>query len=89
MPFTLKRRQFAIKLAFVITSNKSQGDIFHKVGICLLNPVSGHNLFYVAISTVSTKYSIKVKILNSENQDAHFKGFNRAFTVNLVYKEIL
>ena len=33
LPFTLKRKQFPIRLAFGITSNKSQGETLTKVGL--------------------------------------------------------
>ena len=33
LPFTLKRRQFPIRLAFGITSNRSQGETLQKVGL--------------------------------------------------------
>ena len=40
-PFTLKRRQFPIRLAFAMTINKSQGQTISNVGIYLPAPVFG------------------------------------------------
>ncbi|XP_065320848.1 ATP-dependent DNA helicase PIF1-like [Gordionus sp. m RMFG-2023] len=42
LPFTLKRRQFPIIPAFVITINKSQGQTFDHVGLFLPEPVFAH-----------------------------------------------
>jgi ATP-dependent DNA helicase PIF1 len=34
MPFTLRRRQFPIRLAYAMTINKSQGQTLRNVGLC-------------------------------------------------------
>ncbi|XP_036148429.1 uncharacterized protein LOC118647495 [Monomorium pharaonis] len=49
-PFTFKRRQFPIKLAFAMTINKSQGQTFDRVGIDLRKDVFNHGQLYVAFS---------------------------------------
>lgn len=41
-PFTFKRRQFPIKLAFAMTINKAQGQTFEKIGIDLRKDVFNH-----------------------------------------------
>ncbi|XP_044005589.1 uncharacterized protein LOC122850523 [Aphidius gifuensis] len=41
-PFTFKRRQFPIKIAFAMTINKSQGQTFEKVGIDLRKDIFNH-----------------------------------------------
>ncbi|XP_065318881.1 uncharacterized protein LOC135926876 [Gordionus sp. m RMFG-2023] len=50
LPFTLKRRQFPIIPAFVITINKSQGQTFDHVGLFLPEPVFAHGQLYVALT---------------------------------------
>ncbi|ETV63994.1 hypothetical protein H257_19069 [Aphanomyces astaci] len=40
LPFKLKRRQFAVKLAFAMTINKSQGQTLSRVGLILPSPLS-------------------------------------------------
>jgi ATP-dependent DNA helicase PIF1 len=54
LPFTLSRLQFPVKLAFAMTINKSQGQTFSQVGICLLQRVFTHGQLYVAISRVTS-----------------------------------
>ncbi|XP_018400734.1 PREDICTED: ATP-dependent DNA helicase pif1-like, partial [Cyphomyrmex costatus] len=49
-PFTFKRRQFPIKLAFAMTINKSQGQTFDKIGIDLRKDVFNHGQLYVGFS---------------------------------------
>ena len=48
--FHLSRRQFALRLAFAMTINKSQGQSVKNVGIHFQTPVFTHGQFYVAMS---------------------------------------
>jgi hypothetical protein len=41
-PVTIRRRQFPIRPAFSMTTNKSQGQTFEKAGINLPSPVFSH-----------------------------------------------
>jgi ATP-dependent exoDNAse (exonuclease V) alpha subunit len=42
MPFTLRRHQFPVRLAFAMTINKAQGQTLKMVGIFLPKPVFTH-----------------------------------------------
>lgn len=41
-PFTLKRGQFPVRMAFAMTINKSQGQTLHTVGVYVRQPVFTH-----------------------------------------------
>ncbi|XP_011859489.1 PREDICTED: ATP-dependent DNA helicase RRM3-like [Vollenhovia emeryi] len=79
-PFTFKRRQFPVKLAFAMTINKSQGQTFEKVAVDLRKDVFNHGQLYVALSRVRSWDSLKVYV-EDNNQSNKVK--------NYVYKEIL
>ena len=49
-PFDLRRRQFPVRPAFVMTINKSQGQSIDKLGVCLPKPCFVHGQLYVAYS---------------------------------------
>jgi len=79
-PFSFKRRQFPIKLAFAMTINKSQGQTFEKVVVDLRKDVFNHGQLYVALSRVRSWDSLKIYVGN-DNILNHVK--------NYVYKEVL
>ncbi|XP_074099927.1 ATP-dependent DNA helicase pif1-like [Cotesia typhae] len=78
-PFTFKRRQFPIKLAFCMTINKAQGQTFHKIGIDLTKDVFNHGQLYVALSRVRSWASLAVFFDNTKND---------RLVKNYVYKEL-
>jgi len=89
MPFILERRQFPVGVAFAMTINKSQSQILEKVGICLRELVFSHGQLYVAMSRVTSKTSVTIKVIESTIQGKLKKGRNAVYTRNVVYKEIL
>ncbi|XP_058797002.1 ATP-dependent DNA helicase pif1-like [Phymastichus coffea] len=78
-PFTFKRRQFPIKLAFAMTINKAQGQTFKKTVVDLQKDVFNHGQLYVAMSRVRSWDSIKI-YLGNYTQTRKVK--------NYVYKEL-
>lgn len=87
LPFTLKRLQFPVRLAFGMTINKSQGQTMSYVGLYLNSPVFCHGQLYVALSRVTSRNNIKVVV--SENSFITEQGERYPAMRNVVYPEIL
>jgi ATP-dependent exoDNAse (exonuclease V) alpha subunit len=75
----LRRRQFLVRVAFVITINKSQGQTLDNVGVYLSSLVYSHGQLYVVISRVTSRANIK--IFNGQSPNGYMR--------NVVYKEVL
>ncbi|XP_065679979.1 ATP-dependent DNA helicase PIF1-like [Hydra vulgaris] len=69
LPFTLKRRQFPVRLAYSMTINKSQGQTFEKVGVYLKKPCFLHGQLYVACSRTRSFNSLFFKVDKHPLQD--------------------
>jgi ATP-dependent DNA helicase PIF1 len=82
LPFTLRRLQFPVCLAFAMTINKSQGQSLNYVGLDLRMPVFGHGQLYVGVSRITTPQGIKILLDNSASGRANQ-------TLNITYNEIL
>ncbi|KAI8571677.1 hypothetical protein RHMOL_Rhmol01G0137900 [Rhododendron molle] len=70
-PFTMKRRQFPIKLAFSMTINKSQGQTLKNVGLYLPNSCFSHGQLYVVLSRVTSPRGLKILIVNKPAPSPH------------------
>lgn len=78
--FTLRRRQFPVRLAFAMTINKAQDQSVQFVGLDLRVPVFSHGQLYVALSRATSRH--RIKVLLAETAEA-----SRA--INIVYPEVL
>jgi ATP-dependent DNA helicase PIF1 len=80
-PFVLQRRQYPIKVCYVMTINKSQGQTLSKVGVYLKKPVFTHGQLYVAISRVTSQNGLFI-LIEDDSDNCSTK------TRNIVYKEV-
>jgi len=76
MPLPMSRHQFPVRLAFVMTINKAQGQSVRIVGLDLRTPVFSHGQLYVALSRCTSRDRIKVLMEGTK-------------TANIVYPEVL
>nr|VDD13456.1 unnamed protein product [Brassica oleracea] len=79
LPFTLRRRQFPIRLCYAMTINKCQSQSLKEVILYLPKPVFSHGQFYVALSRVTSKAGLTI-IKTEDSYQLKVK--------NIVYKEI-
>ena len=84
VPFKFERVQFPVKLAYCLTINKSQGQGFDKIGICLPLPVFSHGQLYVAFSRGKRFNGIYIEISDTPHQFSN-ASINVGRTVNVVY----
>ena len=86
----LSRLQFPIRLAFSMTSNKSQGQSLQQIGIYLKSTFFDHGQMYVATSRCGNRNQIKYCIPNnsSGSQLLIEQKKEKYFIQNVVYNEI-
>ena len=72
-PFTFKRRQFTVKIAFAMTINKSQGQTFEKTSVDLHRDVFNNGQLYVAFFRVRSWETLKVYL--GAQKDGIVKNF--------------
>ncbi|CAL1363258.1 unnamed protein product [Linum trigynum] len=80
-PFTMKRRQFPVRLCYAMTINKSQGQTLDRAGVFLPKPGFSHGQLYVAISRVRSAAGLRFLIHNDSSLPTNC-------TKNVVYTEL-
>nr|XP_028954994.1 uncharacterized protein LOC114823729 [Malus domestica] len=81
-PFTVRIRQYPLKICYAMTINKSQGQSLKMVGLFLSQTVFSHGQLYVTLSRVTSKKGLKIVI-------AHNSDMPYGYTKNIVYKDVL
>ena len=77
-PFTLRRRQFPVRVAFAMAMNKSQGQSPGRAGLFLPRPVFSNGQLYVAFSRPgyppSAVKGVRVVAVEVEGAEGNLKG---------------
>ncbi|KAG1120247.1 hypothetical protein G6F42_012790 [Rhizopus arrhizus] len=84
-PYDFIRIQFPLRLAFVMTINKAQGQTLNSIGLYLPSQVFSHGQLYVAMSRVKTPSSIKIMIEPDVSTIQDHDGY---YLDNIVYSEV-
>ncbi|KAG2927925.1 hypothetical protein PC116_g18773 [Phytophthora cactorum] len=79
----MKRNQFPVMPAFVMTISMAQEQAIHRVGIYLEQSVFTHGQLYVALSRVPSREAINIAV-DPEAIDED----ERVHTKNFVYRKI-
>ena len=69
LPFTFKRLQFPVRLAFAMSINKAQGQSLRVAGINLANPCFSHGQLYVACSRLGDPKSLYIYTPNQKTKN--------------------
>lgn len=77
------RRQYPLKLAWVMTINKSQGQTLKRVGLMLPDPVFAHGQLYVGLSRVTSQNGLRIAAGSNINEDPEVVGID-----NIVWPEV-
>ncbi len=88
-PFSFKRRQFPVRLAYSITTNKSQGQTLKRAGLWLPVPLFTHGQLYVAMSRVGNPKDLRVLIKDCKVHNEVGAEEDGQWTDNVVFREVL
>ena len=85
-PFILKRIQWPVQIAYVVSMNESQGQTFTKCCLLLTNSVFTYGQLYIGLSRCGEPNDLSIYV----NKDEYSYLLNDKFyTRNVVYPEVL
>ena len=88
--FQLTRKQFPLRLAYVMTFNKSQSQTLDRVLIDITGPPFSHGQFYVAMSRVRDCLRIALYVQKEQLvEDATAPTGMMATVRDIVYQDVL
>ncbi|XP_036354835.1 ATP-dependent DNA helicase pif1-like [Octopus sinensis] len=73
LSFTFRREQFPIRLSYVMSINKSQGQSLSVVGLYLAEPYFSHGQLYAGYSRVSCRNSLHAFISQGKTKNVVYK----------------
>ena len=94
-PFTSRRRQFPLRVAFAVAINKSQGQFLDRVGLYLPRPVFTHGQLFVALSRSGYPpgpvdgRGVRILVINAEGNHCRLPGHEVVYNRNVVYRKVL
>jgi ATP-dependent DNA helicase PIF1 len=80
-PYSFKRTQFPVRLAYAMTINKSQGQTLEKVGIGLKQEVFSHSQLYTGFSRTTSGDGMGLVIADNLQESRLIK--------NVVWRQVL
>ena len=99
LPFSLRRVQFPVRLAWALTIDKAQGQTLARAGLFLQRPCFSHGQLYVAFSRVGSFERIRVLcvrgpsgkhgLLTDEEAASAGVPAGGVYTRNVVYDEVI
>ena len=81
LPFEFRRTQFPLRLAFAMTINKTQGQTFNYVELCLKESMFMYEQLYIALSRVTNAANLRMIVPDTEKT-------RQEKIKNVVYSEV-
>jgi hypothetical protein len=88
--YQLTRRQFSLRLAYIMTDNKSQSQTLSKLLLNITLPPFSHGQLYVALSRAQDYNNIRFNITEDQLMQSNISLTGIMPTVdNIVYEDVL
>ena len=81
LPFDFRRTQFLLRLAFAMTINKTQDQMFNYIELCLKKSIFTHRQLYITLSRIMNAANLRMII--SDIEKMHQEKIK-----NIIYSEV-